>query len=349
MNIRITILCLLLISDNSVWADEHDTAPPVLQDAVSALVQTTALRQMVLYSRVSGYGTVMPELGTTMNLNFPKAGRITRLLVSPGQKVSRGSTLLEISTDPAGIFSYRQAENAVIYARGEVGRIKSLYSRQLATRSQVDAATKALADAEGSLNALQAKGEGVRHDKLRAPFDGTIASVAAATGDRFPAGANLVQLARADYLRARLGIQPEDSSQISQGMQVRLASVFNPKNTVEGEVMQVAGQVDLQTQLVDVTVRFKGNALLPGTKTRGDIATIGHDAQGVPRQAVLRDERGAYLFQVDNGKAHRVDIKTSVEDGDWIEVQGQLIPNAPVVTQGNYELQDNMAVRESHP
>ena len=349
MNVRIAILCLLLISANCVWADEHDTVSGARPDDVSALVQTIAPRQMVLYSRISGYGTVMPEPGTTTNLNFPKAGRITRLLVSPGQKVNRGNTLLEITTDPAGTLSYRQAENGVVYARGELERIKSLYSRQLATRSQVEASTRALADAAGSLHAQQAKGEGVRHDKLISPFDGMIVSVAAASGDRFPAGANLVQLARADYLRARLGIQPEDSSKIAPGMKVRLASVFNPKNIVEAEVIQVAGQVDPQIQLVDVTVRFKGNALLPGTRARGDIASTGHDAQAVPRQAVLRDERGAYLFQVVDGKAHRVAIKTALEDGDWIEVQGSLLPNAPVVTLGNYELQDNMTVRESPP
>ncbi len=355
MNMKILSACfvlsLVLSLGNLAMAAEHDddNAAVVRTEDVSALVQTTALRKTELYSRVSGYGTVMPELGTTMNLGFPKAGKITRLFVSPGQKVGRGDTLLEITTDPAGTLAYNQAENGVVFARGELGRVKSLYARQLATRSQVDAAAKALADAEGARNAQQALGQGLRHDKLVSPFGGTVVSVSAATGDRFLAGANLVQLARADFLRARLGIEPEDSRQISPGMKVRLASVFNPKNIVEGEVTQVAGQVDPQTQLVDVTVRFKGNTLLPGTKARGDIATIGLEAQAVPRQAVLRDGSGAYLFQVVNGKAKRVAIKTGLEDGDWIEVQSPILANAPVVTLGNYELQDGMAVRESKP
>jgi membrane fusion protein, multidrug efflux system len=319
------------------------------QEGVSALVKTVAPRQMELYGRVSGYGTVVPDPGATMNLNFPKAGRVTRLFVTPGQQVSRGTTLLEITTDPAGTLAYSQAENAVVYARGELSRIKSLYARQLATRSQVEAASRALKDAREALVAQRARGEGVRQDKLISPFDGTVVSVASAPGDRFIAGANLVQLVRTDFMRVRLGIEPEDSRQISPGMKVRLASVFSPQNQVEGEVLQVAGQVDPQTQLVDVTVRFKGNTMLPGTKVKGDIATIGHEAQAVPRQAVLRDGGGAYLFQVFNGKAHRTAIKTGLEDGDWIEVLSPPLPKAPVVTLGNYELEDNMAVRESGP
>lgn len=341
MNMRILATCLLFSLCSNVFAEG--------QQEVSALVQTVAPRKMELHSRVSGYGTVLPELGATMNLNFPKAGRVTRLFITPGQQVSRGTTLLEITTDPAGTLAYSQAENAVAYAHGELGRIKSLYGRQLATRSQVAAASKALKDAEEALVAQRETGAGVRHDKLTSPFDGTVVSVAATPGDRFPAGANLVQLVRTDFLRARLGIEPQDSRQISSGMKAHLASVFSPQETVEGEVMQVAGQIDQQTQLVDVTVRFKGNTFLPGTRVKGDIATTGHEALAVPRQAVLSDGSGAYLFQVVNGRAHRTAVKTGLDDGGWVEVQSPLLPNAPVVTLGNYELEDNMAVRESKP
>ena len=339
MNMKILTTCLLFSLSSAVLAEGPE--------GVSAAVQTVSLRTMDLYSRISGYGTVVPEPSATMNLNFPKAGRVTRLFASPGQRVSKGAVLLEMATDPVGTLAYKQAENAVTFARGELARTKSLYARQLATLSQVDAASKALNDSEGALDAQRATGDGVRYDKLKSPFNGTVVSVATAPGDQFLAGANLVQLVRTDYLRARLGIEPEDSRQVSLGMKVRLASVFSQQNIVEGEVMQVAGQVDPLTQLVDVTVRIKGNTLLPGSKVRGDIATSGHKALAVPRQAVLRDGSGAYLFQVANGKAHRVNVTTGLEDGGWVEVQGALLPNASVVTLGNYELEEKMAVRES--
>jgi len=339
MNMKIFTTCLFFSLSNVAAAEG--------QADISALVQTATPQTMDLYSRVSGYGTVVPEPSATMNLNFPKAGRVTKLFASPGQQVNKGKVLLEIATDPVGALTFKQAENAFTFARSELAHSKSLYARQLVSLSQVNAASKALKDAEGALEAQKATGEGVQYDKLKSPFKGTVVSVSTALGDQFLAGVNLVQLVRTDYLRTRLGIEPEDSRQISLGMKVRLASVFSQQRIVEGEVIQVAGQVDPMTQLVDVTVRIKGNTLLLGSKVRGDIATIEHKALAVPRQAVLRDESGAYLFQVINGKAHRVNVATGLEDGDWIEVPNTLVPNLPIVTLGNYELKDNMAVRES--
>lgn len=317
------------------------------QQGANVQVRTAPLRKMMLYSRISGYGTVVAEPGATLNVNFPRAGRVTRVAIIPGQRVRRGQELLDIATDPAATLAYAQAENALAYARGELTRIRSLYASQLATRSQVEAASRALKDAEGALAAQRASGDGVKLDRLTAPFDATVASVGVADGDRFAAGTNLAQLIRTNTLRVRLGIEPEDSRKFLPGMQVRLASVFGQQHALEGEIMQVAGQVDAQTQLVDVTVSFKGGALLLGSKVRGEIATLGHEAQAVPRQAVLRDGNGAYLFQVVRGRAHRIGVKTGIEDGNWIEVTGSLLPGAPIVVLGNYELENGMAVRES--
>lgn len=325
------------------------TAWAEIGDGISAQVQTAQVRQMEMFNRVSGFGTVVPEPGATLNLNFPKAGEVTRLLVAPGQQVTHGSTLLEITTSSAGTLAYDQAKNAVTYAKGELARVRSLYSQQLATLSQVGIATKAFQDAEEALMALHRSREGIRHDKLTAPFDGTVVSVAVAAGDRFLANTNLIQISRNGFMEARLGIEPEDSRQIAPGLKVQLSAVFNPKDVVEGEVRQVTGQIDPQTQLVNVLVRFKGNVFLPGTRVRGDIAITGHKAQAIPRQSVLRDGGGAYVFQVKDGKARRVSVATGLEDDNWTEILSPPLSNLPIVTLGNYELQDGMAVHEDKP
>lgn len=338
MKERIFAACLLLCLGGAAHADESTTT--------SALVQVAPLRHMTLARRVIGFGTADTETGTTANLNFPKAGRVERLDVVPGQRVRRGETLLEIATDPAATLAYGQAEDAVAFARGELARTRSLFARQLATHSQIDAAAKALKDAEQTLAAQRALGGASTQDRLTAPFDGLVVSVSAARGDRFPAGANLIRLARTATLRARLGVEPEERSQVSVGMKVRLASVFDPTITVEGEITQVSGQIDAQTQLLDVTARFAGDAFLPGTRVRGAIAAEERQVLAVPRQAVLKDDGQSYLFQVVHGHARRIDVRAGIEDSGWLEVQGRGLLDAPVVVLGNYELADGMAVRE---
>lgn len=69
----------------------------------------------------------------------------------------------------------------------------------------------------------------------------------------------------------------------------------------------------------------------------------------MPRSAVLRDSQGAYVFQVRDGKAHRVTVQTGLERDGLIAVQGAFAATEPVVSLGNYELQDGMGVRGSQP
>jgi membrane fusion protein (multidrug efflux system) len=64
---------------------------------------------------------------------------------------------------------------------------------------------------------------------------------------------------------------------------------------------------------------------------------------------VLHDDKGDYIFRVIGGKAERVPVKTGIETDKYTEVIGPIDTKTPIVTVGNYELQDGMAVRESGP
>ena len=64
----------------------------------------------------------------------------------------------------------------------------------------------------------------------------------------------------------------------------------------------------------------------------------------VPHDAVLMDDKGAYLFQVAGTTASRVNVRVAGTAGaattSW---KGMLDPHRPVVVQGNYQLSDNAA------
>jgi hypothetical protein len=74
-----------------------------------------------------------------------------------------------------------------------------------------------------------------------------------------------------------------------------------------------------------------------------------HTGWVVPRDAVLRDAKGDYLFQVTGSKAERVAVKTGIETDKYTEIIGSIDTKRRIVTVGNYELHDGMAVREGAP
>lgn len=316
--------------------------------APSALVQVAAMKREPLAQRLTAYGVIEADPAASVGMSFPVAGRVARLWVASGQFVKRGQPLIELATDPTAAAAYRQALAAVEFARGELARLESLSARRLATRSQVAAARKRLADAQATLSAQRKLGAQHEHATLKAPFDGVVTTLSARLGDRVRAGAPLLLLAKTDGLLARLGVEPEDAARVTAGMPVHLASVFG-RATVDVKVSQVHGVVNPRTRLVDVMARLGGagaRRLMPGMQVRGEITLSSQTGWVVPRAAVLRDARGDYLFQIAGGHARRVDVVTGTRTDRLIHVSGPFDPKLPVVVMGNYELKNGMAVRE---
>jgi hypothetical protein len=89
--------------------------------------------------------------------------------------------------------------------------------------------------------------------------------------------------------------------------------------------------------------------LVPGTAVSVEIVLEQHTGWVVPRNAVLRDGKGDYIFRVTGSKAERVPVKTGIETDQYTEIIGSIDRKSPIISVGNYELQDGMAVREGGP
>lgn len=325
--------------------------PPAFaaDDGPTALVRVAPPVQRTLSERLTGYGMVTAATGEASDVALPRGGRLARMMVSAGQRVTRGERLFAFATGAADTLAYRQARAAVTLARDEQQRSEQLYAQKLITASQLAAARKGLTDAEAALRAQRQLGSGKAIEQVTAPFDGVVVAVRAAQGDYLAAGTPVLKLQRSQQQQVQLGIEPEDISRIKVGMPVQITSVFDAADTVATKVAAVYGTINPQTRLVDVMVRLSGPQahFLNGTRVSGAITVEAAQATAVPRSAVLSDDHGAYLYQVRGGHAHRVAVQTGIEADGLIAVTGDLDPSLPVVTQGNYELQDGMAVREA--
>lgn len=324
-------------------------------DGSSVAVQTVRLQRANLAQPVRGYGIVALSATNVTTLDLPYVARIMRLRVQAGQPVTRGTPLVVVQADPAAVLAAGQARSAATFAQGELARTQSLYDKELATQSQLAAAKKVLQDARQALAAQDQTGASGGSKTITAPLDGVVLQVSVAQGDQVPAGAAILQLAAANSgedARANvvLGIEPADAATVHTGDAVTLRGLSSAlaHAAVAGRVVMVGGSVDPQSQLVNVgaNVPLGKTALIPGTRVRADIATLGATYWVVPRSAVLKDDNGEYVFQVaPDHKAHRVRVVTKVEDGERYGVDGALDASRPLVASGNYELRDGMAVR----
>jgi RND family efflux transporter MFP subunit len=254
------------------------------------------------------------------------------------------------------VLAATQAKSAVTLAQGELARTQSLYDKGLATQSQLATARKAAEDAQQALAAQNQAGVASGNKVIAAPLDGVVLQVSAAQGDQVQPGAAILQLAGGSGKDARanvmLGVEPSDAAAIHAGDAVTLhgLSTSLAKAAADGRVVLVGASVDQQSQLVDVgaNVPLGESPFIPGMRVSADIATRSGTHWIVPRAAVLKDDKGAYVFQITpQNKARRVAVVTQVENGGRYGVDGPIDAAQGLVVSGNYELRDGMAVQTS--
>jgi RND family efflux transporter MFP subunit len=316
------------------------------------LVETAPVRAKAVGETLLAYGVLEPDPDQVLSLSLPHGGLVNRIWVSLGQRVVAGDKLIELVTAPDARMQYLQAESAVDYAQRELERQRRLLSEQLATKAQVDAAQKALRDARATVAALRERGMDVAVEILRTPIDGVITRLDVAQGQRIQADSTAMLIAAEKHLVARLGIEPEDLDRLHPGLPISLSPVFVPDIRVETQLHQVHGMINPSTHLVDVLAPIpedRTGPLVLGSRVSARIELPTHQALVVPRSAVLRAGKQAYLYLVEKGTAHRVEVDTGIVQGTEIEVSGALAAGDVVVVLGNYELRDGMSVREPSP
>ncbi|CAE6858190.1 hypothetical protein R70006_07941 [Paraburkholderia domus] len=319
-------------------------------------VQTVRVQRAIIAQPVRAYGIVAASASNLTTVNLPYLARIVQMRVQAGQSVTRGTPLFVVQADPAAVLAANQAKSAVTLAQGELTRTQSLYDKGLATQSQLATARKAVEDAQQALAAQNQTGVANGNKVIAAPIDGVVLQVSAAQGDQVQPGVAILQLAGGNGRDARanvaLGVEPSDVPAIHAGDTVTLhgLSTSLAKAAADGRVVLVGASVDQQSQLVNVgaNVPLGQSAFIPGTHVSADIATRSGTHWVVPRAAVLKDDKGAYVFQITpQNKAHRVAVVTQVENGDRYGVDGPIDGTQGLVVSGNYELKDGMAVRAS--
>jgi RND family efflux transporter MFP subunit len=328
-------------------ATGHPQTPP----APSVLIETAVPRQQVLKHTVQGYGTVATSEDAVIGVSFLHPGQISRLGVRPGEVVKIGAVLLELSTDPSATQGYQTAVAALDFAKRDLARTNTLLAQHLATNAQLAAAQKAVEDAMAAVDVQRKLGNDRKTEVITAPFNGYVTALSVALGDRVQPNTTVLKLARTDRVQVTVGLQPEDAAHVRTGMAAEIVPIFTPDSRLSGVVRGTTGTINPATKRLDVWVEIAAGEqeLVPGTAVSVAIVLEQHTGWVVPRNAVLRDGKGDYIFQMTGSKAERVAVKTGIETDNYTEIVGPIDTKRPIVTIGNYELQDGTAVREGGP
>ncbi len=262
--------------------------------------------------------------------------------------------------------------------RRERDSLERLYSRQAATRQEVEQTKTALEKAEADKRLIEEKRnaivqrsksqaeraalrieearasirsleEKLKSAQVTAPVSGTLYSLPARSGTYVHTGDSLAELADLKRVRVRVFVDEPELGSLEQHQAVEISWEAFPNRTWTGEVEQLPKAVVARgSRNVGEVLCSVGNEqgeLLPNTNVNVRIRTGERENGLTISRAAIRTEGGRhYVLLVDQGRLRKREVDVGISNATDYEVLSGLGESDLVALPGTTELQDGMAV-----
>ncbi|MGE5092071.1 MAG: efflux RND transporter periplasmic adaptor subunit [Bacillota bacterium] len=341
---RAPLLCLLLLAACGRGdADETEGAGvPAVVGARTAVAAAGAFEETV-----NATGEVTARPGHVAGLGAPAQTRVARVLVTLGQRVTRGQPL--VAFDQTTFAAEAQtAQAALTSAQHAYERARRLSEAGIVPRKEAEQAAAELASARGAA-AVARHAEALA--TLRSPIGGVVTRMDAVLGAPVDAGAPLVEVADPSALDVLFTLSPAEAARIHAGAAVALeeGQTAGGASLGGGVVADIGAAVDSVSHAVPVRVRVTAPArtLRIGETVLGRItAGTRPDAVTVPVAALVPDSEGFQVFVVDaRGIAHARPVTVGGRTAKVAEIRQGLAAGETVVTEGAYGVQDSARIQ----
>ena len=316
-------------------SDAPDAPPPPRPVIVQPVESASDDRILSFPGRV--------EAAEGTELAFQADGRITRFLVSDGERVEHGQVLAELD-DTDYRLQLREAEVALRTMEADVARRRGLRDEGILAPAAVEQAEAQLASARANRDAAARQ---VGFTRLRAPYEGVVARRLAAAGSVVPAGQPVLRMQDADVIEVIVDIPERVAARLP----------FGPGLVARGRVLALDGlqpmtlayrehaaAPDAQSRAYRLALRGApppGANVLPGMAVQVAIddpapSTLAAGQHRVPASAVLSAADGqAVVWTVgEDGVAQPVPVRVHAIEGTRARIEGELPPSAQVVVAG---------------
>jgi cobalt-zinc-cadmium efflux system membrane fusion protein len=304
----------------------------------------------------------------------PYAGRVTKLLVRPGDSVTQGQPLFVIEAADtvqaqndfiAAMTGLNKARSAVDLAQLQDTRAKDLFEGKAVPLKDYQQSQATLIQAQNDLRSSQTALEAARNklrilglsddaisafqDKGRidpnttifSPIAGTVVQRKVGPGQYVNSGASDPVFVIGDLSTVWLTafVRETDASKVSVGQEMAFNVLALPNRPMVARIDYVSAAIDPSTRrlLVRATIDNKDGLLKPEMFANVTIYSPGdHPAVGVPKQALIYEGDQVRVWIAHEDKSIELrQIKTGLTNGDLVEVQGNLKPGERIVTKGS--------------
>jgi cobalt-zinc-cadmium efflux system membrane fusion protein len=304
----------------------------------------------------------------------PYAGRVTKLLVRPGDRVVKGQALFVIEAADnvqaqndfiSAMTAMNKAKSALDLAQLQGQRAKDLFEGKAVPLKDYQQSQATLIQTQNDLRSSQTAMEAARN-KLRilgltdediatfqekgrinpettifAPIAGTVVQRKIGPGQYVNAGASDPVYVIGDLSTVWMTafVRETDAASVSVGQEVTFNVLALPDRPLSAQLNYVATAIDPATRrlLVRATIDNKDGMLKPEMFANVTIYSASdHPAVGVPKTALIYEGDQVRIWVAHEDRTIELrQIKPGLTNGDLVEVIGNLKPREQIVTKGS--------------
>jgi RND family efflux transporter MFP subunit len=303
-------------------------------------VQTDTVKESTYNLSCTSTGIIQP--GTDLNFVSDVSGRVVRIYVDKGSRVSRGSVLLK--TDSELLESDYQAALAAYQAlkkdeerfsrSNEAGgvsdqQLDNIRTQLTAAKSRLDVSRRRLGDAT-----------------VKSPMDGVINMRYVEQGSLIAPNAPLFEIVNDKTLKIICNLPENKVAELKSGDKVVAVSTDAPDVRFSGRISNIAVKADAGLNYpVEVTMD-KNPALRIGMymKVYFDM-DVNHTGILISRNAIVGSAKSANVFVVDSGKALQREVTLGEMVGDSVVILSGLNNGDALITSGIMNVSDGDKVK----
>jgi RND family efflux transporter MFP subunit len=278
-----------------------------------------------------------------------EGGRVTRVLVEPGQWVAAGQVLavidrsVQAQTQESLAAQIRVAQADATLAQAQLDRAKALVANGFVSRADIETRTANRDAAQARVRVAQAQLSQQRaltgRLDIRAPAAGLVLTRQVEPGQIVSGGTGvLFRLAQGGQMEMRATLSEGDLAGLRPGARASVTPV-GTELKFAGEVWQVAPVIDPQTRQGVARIALRYNqALRPGGFATAAIVSGAASVPMLPESAVQSDRGGNYVYIVDaQGRTAKRPVKVGeVTDRGVSIVEGLTGTEKVVVAAGAF-------------
>ncbi len=294
---RVLALILLTVACSEKTSTQATTttgeAPPLPADvaSVSATAATTdtATKSGVAAVSEATAGDALVATGefiasTRSELAVKMPGRVARMYVEEGSRVSKGQPVLDLETDYLRINLQRanadvaRAKAAEADAARDLERKKELIAKDSIPRATFDRSQANYDQAAAARQSAEAQSALLRQQlsdaTLRSPINGVVAEKRTDVGQRLGEATVALVIVQTSPLKLRFRVPERYVATIKKGDAVKARVDPYPDQVFEGRVTTIGGVIDPATRSLAVETEFanRDGKLKPGLFARVEMA-----------------------------------------------------------------------------